>query len=421
MHLIFFYLLCFYWLKTVSCFQSIPCQAWLRQAGSYKASSTQLHSNIFQNMIGQLRKFEADKEESRKLRRTVFTSSDWRRHRSSDRYFRELMKTPKSIVLRSLTSQALAVALLSSVIVGYNMLIEARYFPWPMPLLTFPPLPFTLTSPSLGLLLVFRTNAAYSRWKDSRIYWAAISSKSFDLMRQTLAWISDPIQIATIFRHIVAFSRTLKWHLGGRTNEKRLTDDLAGVLTSAEMQNLLKAKHKPLYVLTHLTSLIAHQNLIPNLQSHMDRALIDLSMSMENCDRIYTTPIPLVYTRLTARFLLLWLLTFPMSLYREFSGRMKWVVPVISFLNSMFLFGIEDLGVQIEEPFSILPLANICYNIQTSGQSLLEERNIEWFHGTQKSDKSASTREKYSPTSDAQEVPANSEQGILESQESKVD
>ena len=40
-----------------------------------------------------------------------------------------------------------------------------------LPLLTLPLSIFTLTSPSLGLLLVFRTNACYGRWDDSRKIW----------------------------------------------------------------------------------------------------------------------------------------------------------------------------------------------------------------------------------------------------------
>jgi predicted membrane chloride channel (bestrophin family) len=39
----------------------------------------------------------------------------------------------------------------------------------------------------------------------------------------------------------------------------------------------------------------------------------------------------------------------------------------------------EYLGVQIEEPFSILPLANICNEIQYSGQQLLEDHELPWF------------------------------------------
>jgi hypothetical protein len=100
---------------------------------------------------------------------------------------------------------------------------------------------------------------------------------------------------------------------------------------------------------------------------------------MTTCERIFTTPIPLMYTRHTARFLLLWLLAMPMCLYHEYALHQKWMVPIISFLQAIFLFGIEELGVQIEEPFSILPLANICSDIHRSGEELLYEAGIPWF------------------------------------------
>eukprot|EP01031_Cornospumella_fuschlensis_P036595 gene36595-44393_t len=339
---------------------------------------------IIKRVLDTLETYEKQKEQSRNLRRTIYQNIDWLRHRSSHRYFRELFNLPGSIIMRSLATQALAVALFSSFIVAYNLIVELKLLPFPLPILTFPSLPFTLTSSSLGLLLVFRTNAAYSRWRDARIYWAGISAKSFDLMRQSVAWMKSKKQIAAVARYTVAFSMALKWHLGSRSNEQRLINDLTGIMANDEIEGVLNARYKPQYILAKLTQIIVDEkSLISNVQNHMDRAIIELSMIMENCDRIFTSPIPLAYTRLTSRFLVLWLLTFPLSLYNEFRLHLKWVVPVVSFLNSMFLLGIEDLGVQIEEPFTILPLANICNGIQKTGQSLLQDKEIMWFEGVE--------------------------------------
>ena len=41
---------------------------------------------------------------------------------------------------------------------------------------------------------------------------------------------------------------------------------------------------------------------------------------------------------------------------------------------SFFLLGIEQLGVQMEEPFSVLPLHKI-----TSGIGLSAEEHVQWF------------------------------------------
>ena len=176
-----------------------------------------------------------DKESNRKFRRTVFTKHNWQRHRSSNRYFTELRNMPKSVILRGLGVQTLVVTLFSLLIVSYNTLVEMKKFPFPMPLLSFPALPFALTSSSLGLLLVFRTNAAYSRWKDARVSWALISARAFDLMRQSMIWIPNTSCKSKLVRYTVAFAKVVKWHLGHQGNDRRLRVDLAAILTVPEI------------------------------------------------------------------------------------------------------------------------------------------------------------------------------------------
>ena len=161
--------------------------------------------------------FNFDKEKNRKFRRTVFTREDWIKHRDNKRYLRDFFSMPFSLVLRGLTVQALSVMLWSIFLVLYNMTIEHLIFVFkltiPIPVLSLPSLPVSLMSSSLGLLLVFRTNKAYSRWEKARMTWATISSKSFDLIRQAILWIPDKTYKTTIIRQIIAFSRVLKWYV----------------------------------------------------------------------------------------------------------------------------------------------------------------------------------------------------------------
>lgn len=288
-----------------------------------------------------------DKESNRKLRRTVFAAEDWKSHRSSARYFKELRKMPSSLVLRSLTVQALTVCLWSAFVVFFNQLAELKPFKLLLPLLSFPSLPVSLTSPSLGLLLVFRTNGAYDRWKKARMSWATISAKSFDLMRQACLWIDNEALKACLVRHVCALSKCLKWYLG-QHSDRRLREDLSGVLSTSEVDNVMSSRDRCKFILMKISLLITEAKLIANVQSCMDKGVCDLTSEMCTCDFIYTSPIPLVYTRHTARFLLLWLLAVPMALYDEFRARgAVWYVPLITFFHSIFLFGIEDLGVQV--------------------------------------------------------------------------
>lgn len=48
--------------------------------------------------------------------------------------------------------------------------------------------PFELMSFVLSLLLVFRTNSAYGRWWEARIFWGLVTQLTRDIMRETLTF-----------------------------------------------------------------------------------------------------------------------------------------------------------------------------------------------------------------------------------------
>ena len=79
------------------------------------------------------------------------------------------------------------------------------------------------------------------------------------------------------------------------------------------------------------------------------------------CERIFKSPVPLVYTRHTSRFLSAFLILLPFSLWPVMQNSWNhWLVVPTSAMIAFFLLGIEEIGMQIEEPFSILPLEALC-------------------------------------------------------------
>ena len=103
-------------------------------------------------------------------------------------------------------------------------------------------------------------------------------------------------------------------------------------------------------------------------QIALDDALASVSTSLAKCEEILATPIPLGYTRYSVRFLWVWLTLLPFALTRTFCGFQAgtwwegkvdepWplVSASVSFIAAILL-SIEDIAVQIEEPFAILPL-----------------------------------------------------------------
>ena len=74
------------------------------------------------------------------------------------------------------------------------------------------------------------------------------------------------------------------------------------------------------------------------------------------CERILSTPMPLSYTRFTGRSLMVWLATLPVALW----PLMGWATVPAMFVTSYVVLGIDEIGVEIEEPFAILPLQALC-------------------------------------------------------------
>jgi len=102
-----------------------------------------------------------------------------------------------------------------------------------------------------------------------------------------------------------------------------------------------------------------------------------LTAAASGCDRLLKTPVPISYTRHTARSLMLWLLTLPAALWPKMGPSLVVAVFFISYV----LIGIDELGVQIEEPFAILPLAPLMMKIRNEvvaavGELTAEDRQL---------------------------------------------
>jgi hypothetical protein len=109
---------------------------------------------------------------------------------------------------------------------------------------------------------------------------------------------------------------------------------------------------------------------IENLPMHfmrkneMHRAVTIFEDNLGSSERLLTSPVPLFYSRHTSRFLAFWLLLLPFALYDPFSTSWNHIgmIPATAVI-SVFLFGIEELATQMEEPFTILPMQAFCDKI----------------------------------------------------------
>jgi len=219
----------------------------------------------------------------------------------------------------------------------------------------------------LGLLLVFRTNGAYARYDDARKIWGDVTNRTRDLCRQAITWCSDDEPKERMLRLIPAFAAGLMVHLRPPYMHD-ISYEMRELLTQDELRELqASGAAPPLWVAQQISYESEGARGIDNFHhQRIDQNLLEIIADLGKCERILGTPMPTTYTRHTTRFLMFWLLTLPLALYAKLgAGILLAAMPFISY----FFLGIEDLGVQIEEPFSVLPLEAYVAKIKKNAEA----------------------------------------------------
>ncbi|KAL3146980.1 hypothetical protein ABBQ38_014948 [Trebouxia sp. C0009 RCD-2024] len=303
-----------------------------------------------------------DKEGSRLYKRTVFTFDNWAAHRSTKRYGRHIYTILGSRIVRGLLQPVLTVMGLASAVATYETLRQMGYLPAFAPGLSIETnAPFSLTSFALSLLLVFKTETSYSRWAEARSIWGGVTNRSRDILRQALTFVPEdkPELVDMFMRWSMAYSKVLMCHL---REDGDVEKELKEILPPEELSQLLASQHRPNFVLAALSEMVASTCISSPQRFRMDQNITFFEDCHGKCERILKTPIPLSYTRHTSRFLVIWLGLMPFTLWNSCHWAMVPTSGIICFL----LLGIEEIGVQIEEPFGILPLEAMCATIETN-------------------------------------------------------
>ncbi|MBL8679600.1 MAG: hypothetical protein JNK05_10560 [Myxococcales bacterium] len=248
---------------------------------------------------------------------------------------------------------------------------------------TIPSVVHGLVGTALGLLLVFRTNASYDRFWEGRKLWGGIVNESRNLARSSRVLIAphDPKLHADIVRWAIAWVYAAMHSLRGRKD----IGPMADVLPKGSVRMALDAQHTPLWIATRITQLlnearkkgyidtIQTQSIDQNVQAFIDY--------VGACERIVKTPLPFAYVVHLRRALIMYTFTLPFALLKDLGWAM---VPAV-FMVAYIFYGIEEIGVQIEDPFGYddndLPLERICTTIENN---LLATIDGEVFHAPPK-------------------------------------
>ncbi|CAK9053194.1 unnamed protein product [Durusdinium trenchii] len=217
---------------------------------------------------------------------------------------------------------------------------------------------------ALGLLLVFRTNTAYSRFWEGRQIWQQILDNGRNLARAAILWREEmgSQTSAHICRLVQAFPYCMIEHLRSKKDKamrsklERLIGPKGELACNPQSEySLPLSSNRPLFIVNQLAYAIRE---VPNgtgdkaLYTNRERSwlmqnLEKLSATIGACERLVQTPVPLSYVRHTSRFLSLFMLTLPFALVDVLG---PYTIPVTCFA-SWALFGIFEIGLVIEDPF----------------------------------------------------------------------
>jgi putative membrane protein len=223
----------------------------------------------------------------------------------------------------------------------------------------------TLLGVALGLLLVFRTNASYDRFWEGRTIWGSIVNDCRNLARAAHAFLgSQSGRLEPLLLWTAAFPYACMHWLRGRTS----LGPLAGRLPASAVAETLGAPHVPLAVAVRMSTLLDEARRAGELSDYL-AATIDNNVRLlvdhiGACERIQKTPLPFAYVAHLRRALILYSVTLPFALVNPYG----WSTVLYTVLVTYVLCGIEEIGVEIENPFgedyNDLPLDRISATIE---------------------------------------------------------
>ena len=337
----------------------------------------------------------------------LFDQDKWEKHRRVNRFFYDLQNIPSSTVFLRLVRVLLTLTFLSYLVLImpgtlYNLTHKmVAYASGILPLslvewmkqstietFTFQisPLFHTMLGTVLGLVLVFRTNSSYSRFVEGRMAWGALVRRCRDFARFS-AYIENEQLRKTMLGVVSCYPYLLKSRLrSGRTREDksdpsafRDTPDeavsriLNRVGASEEIPILLNEdRNRPFFCtmrLTHFMKIAVKEGINDNAQLMLEQTISEINQAGGVCERLLSTPIPLSFSRHSSRSIMIWLLTLPFALSSITTG---WTLLPLMFCVSYLILGVDEIGIQIEEPFATLPLSPLCKIIERDLQNVMD-------------------------------------------------
>lgn len=270
------------------------------------------------------------------------------------------------------------------VVVLFSVLVTLISYLFPNNALSLTKDPFSYVGLAIAIFLGFRNNAAYDRYWEGRKLWGRMVNvcRSFTMQINTLIDDADRATSTPTssevqqLRHemvllIIAYINALRHRLRDTDAAEELRERLPG---ETELDASLAQDNIPAALADRISCCINeayrdgaldvyHVNLLHN-------CLTEMLAIQGGCERIKSTPIPFTYSVLTHRTVLIYCLALPCGLH----DTVGILTPVVVGLVAYAFLGLDAVGDEIEQPFSIddndLPLLQLTRMIEINLRQL---------------------------------------------------
>lgn len=290
-------------------------------------------------------------------------------------FWREAIAIHGSVTIKVLPS-ILSFGVIASLIVAIASFFKHRYGIS----YAFDLSPFAFAGAVLGILIVIRLNAGYDRWWEARSVWGGIVNQCRNLVISALAFGPPDHQWRESLTHwVAAFPHVARDSL----RAKQPCAELVRLIGPDQLKLLAKANHPPSFIAFRIGELLRDAHLRLGMDGfsfiQLDRERTILMEHIGACERILATPLPRIYSITIRRFLFLFLVLLPIALLQQ-SDKL-WSIPLIIMLVSYPLLTLDQIGVELENPFSVgclshLPIDELVAKLEANLLDLSNTQNL---------------------------------------------
>ncbi|GAA4420579.1 bestrophin family protein [Bremerella cremea] len=249
------------------------------------------------------------------------------------------------------------------VVVSFSIVTTLISYYFPDHKFTLTMAPFTVVGLAIAIFLGFRNNASYDRYWEGRKLWGRMVNvcRSFTMQVNTLVDGTNPDANATDESVTVAQRRrmielTIAYinAVRHRLRDTDATDELMLRLhDDPKLQSYLAQDNIPAAVAAEISNCIQAAWKSGTLNTYhvpiLHTSLTEMLAIQGGCERIRSTPIPFTYSVLTHRTVLLYCLALPCGLH----DTVGLLTPVVVGLVAYAFLGLDAVGDEIEQPFSV--------------------------------------------------------------------